>query len=102
MTTVKSNELVKHIDVVDVYLFFFFYMLVRETFKLIKQKDKIFWLSMLDIANKDASDSDNGKINYLYADQIEKEKLLLQNLLKSMRIKPKKKKEIWTKVNRKK
>ena len=38
----------------------------------------MFWLSTLDIANSNDSDSDNGKINYRYADLIEKEKLLQQ------------------------
>ena len=47
---------------------------------------------MLDIANQDAPDSDNEKINYRYADLIEKEKLLLQNLFKNTKIEPEEKK----------
>ena len=61
---------------------------------------------MLDNTNQDASDSNNGKLNYHYADLIEKEKLLLQNLFKNMKIEPeekkRKKQEIWAKKNRKK
>ena len=49
----------------------------------------MFWLSTLDTGNSDAFDSDNGKINYHYADLIEKEKFLLQNLSKSTKIEPK-------------
>ena len=41
-----------------------------------------------DNANQDASDSNNGKLNYHYADIIEKEKLLLQNLFKNTKIEP--------------
>ena len=58
----------------------------------------MFWLSSLDNANKDASDSNKGKLNYHYTDLSEKEKLQLQNLLKNTKIEPKEKKE---KKNRK-
>ena len=54
-------------------LMFIFFTLVWATFKLFKQRYEMFWLSMSDNANWDASDSDNGKLNYHYADLIEKE-----------------------------
>ena len=43
-----------------------FNTLVRATFKFIKQRDEMFWFSTLN--NVDASDSNNGKLNYHYAD----------------------------------
>ena len=46
---------------------------------------------MLDNTNQDASDSNNGKLNYHYADLIEKEKLPLQNLFKNTKIEPEEK-----------
>ena len=53
-----------------------------------------------------ASDSNNGKLNYHYADLREKEKLLLQNIFKNKKIEPeekkRKKQEIRAKKNRKK
>ena len=57
---------------------------------------------MLDIANQDAYDSDNGKINDCYADLIEMETFLLQNLFKSTKTEPKKRGEIKAKINWKK
>ena len=44
-------------------------------------------------ANQDASDSNNGKLYYYYADLIEKEKLLLQNLFKNTKTEPEGKKK---------
>ena len=83
---------------------FIFITLVRATFKLIKQRDKVLRLSTQDNANQEASDSNNGKLDYHYADLIEKEKLLLQNLFKNTKIEPeekkRKKQEIWAKINR--
>ena len=61
------------------FAFIIFSMFVRATFKVIKQRDEIFWLCTLDIANSDTCDLDNRKIKYSYADLSEKEKLLLQN-----------------------
>ena len=43
---------------------------------------------MLDNENWDASDSNNGILNYHYADLIKKEKLQLQNLFKNAKIEP--------------
>ena len=83
-------------------MFIAFSMLVRATFKLIKQRDEMLWLSTLVIANKDASDSDNGKIKYCYADLIEKEELMFQNLLKSTKTEPKKKKKKIRNLDQKK
>ena len=61
---------------------------------------------MLDNTNQGTSDSNNGKLNYHYADLIEKEKLLLQNLFKNTKIereeKNRKKQEIRAKIIRKK
>ena len=44
-------------------------------------------------ANQDASDSNNGKLNYHYADLIEKEKLLLQYFSKNTKIELEEKKK---------
>ena len=52
----------------------------------------MFRLSRPDNANQDASDSNNGKLNNHYADLIETEKFLLQNLFKNTKIEPGEKK----------
>ena len=65
-------------------------MLVRATFKLIKERDEWFWLTTLDIVYWDNSDSHNRKTNCHFADLIQKEKLILQNFLKSTKIESKK------------
>ena len=51
---------------------------------------------MRDNANQHVSDSNNGKLDYHYADLIEKEKFLLQNFFKNTKTEPegKKKKKI--------
>ena len=72
---------------------FIFITLVRATFKLIKQRDEMFPFSRQDNANQEASDSNNRELNYHYADLIEKEKLLLRNLFKNMKIEPEEKKK---------
>ena len=48
---------------------------------------------MLDNTNQDTSDSNNGKLNYHYADLIQKEKLLLQKLFKNTKIEREEKKK---------
>ena len=72
---------------------FIFITLIRATFKLIKQRDEMFRLSTQHNANQEASDSNNGKLNYHYADLIEKEKLLLRNLFKNTEIEAGRKKK---------
>ena len=67
----KSSEFIKHIEC---HWCFTFCTFVRLTFKPIKQSNEMFWLSTKDNVNWDASDSDNVKLNYYYADLIEKEK----------------------------
>ena len=47
---------------------FIFCAFVRVNFKFTKQRDKMFWLSTPDKANCEAYDSENGKLNYSYAD----------------------------------
>ena len=53
---------------------FIFGTFVRAIFKLMKQRDEMFFLSMHDNVNWVASGSNNGKLNYRNADLIEKEK----------------------------
>ena len=47
---------------------FIFCAYVRANFKLTKKRDEKFWLSIPDKANSEAHDSENGKLNYSYAD----------------------------------
>ena len=86
-------------------MFIIFSMFVRATYKLIKSKetkcsDFLYWILLSKMPLIQIME----KINYHYADLIEKEKLLLQNLLKSTKIELKKKKkyEIQVKISRKK
>ena len=55
-------------------LIFIFCMFVRTTVKFIKQKNEMSWLSTPDSVKWDVSDSNNVKLNYHYADLIEKGK----------------------------